>query len=154
MCLQFALFVFYVQASDINKEATDWKFTFQCPDNSIDCIDLKKTNTRGWLMFTIVILCFMGPDIAMSMKQLNQGIVRRDATLLASGIMLLFLSIFAIYSSFVYNRALAEKNTDLILNAVVLIFIMELDDQIHTIFKKLFPKWTKTIEQDIESKMN
>ena len=140
-------------ASDINKEATDWKFTYKCPDNKIDCINLKKANYIGWFMFTIVIFCFMGPDIAMGMKQLDQGIIRGDATLLASGFLLLFLIIFAIYSSFVYNRSLAERNTDLILNAVVLIFIMELDKQIYKICKKLFPNWTENIKKHIERKM-
>ena len=154
MSLQVALFVVYMLASDINKEATDWKFTYQCPDNRIDCIDLKKTNSIGWFLFTIVILCFMGSDIVMSMKQVDQGLIRKDVTLVVSGLMLLFLTIFAIYSSFVYNRALAEKNTDLILNAVVLIFVMELDDKIFIIFKKFFPRWTENVKQDIKLKMN
>ena len=68
--------------SDINKEATDWKFTFQCPNNTIDCIDLKKANDLGWIMFTVVILCFMGPDIIMSMKQINQGMIQGKKKLL------------------------------------------------------------------------
>ena len=153
ICLQIALFVVYMLASDMNKEATDWKFTYQCPDNRIDCIDLKKANNIGWFMFTMVIFCFMGPDIVMSMKQLDQGIIRRDVSLVASGCVLLFLTIFATYSSFVYNRALAERNTDLILNAVVLIFIMQLDDQMFIICKKLFPKWTENTENGIKHKM-
>ena len=153
MCLQIGLFVVYVLASDINKEDTDWRFTYQCPHNRIDCIDLKKANNFGWVMFTFVIFCFIGPDAVMSIKQLDQGIIRRDISLLASGVMLLFLTIFAIYSSFMYNRALVEKNTDLILNAVVLIFIMQLDDQMYTICEKLLPKWTENVKKDISDKM-
>ena len=153
ICIQFALFAVYMVASDINKEATDWKFTFQCPDNSLDCVNLKKANDIGWIMFTIVIFCFMGSDIVMSLKQLNQGIIRKDASLLVSSLVLLYLTSFAIYSSFVYNRALAEKNTDLIVNAVVLIFIMELDDKIYFIFKKSFPMWTENVQKDIMNKM-
>ena len=151
--LQLALFIVYMQASDINKEATDWKFTYQCPDNRIDCIDLKKSNDLGWFMFTTVILCFMGPYIIMSIKQIDQGIIRKNFLLVLSGLILFFLTTFAIYCSFVYNRALAIRNTDLILNAIVLIFIMELDDQIFVILKKLFPKWTTNVEKTIQNQM-
>ena len=151
--LQIALFVVFKEASDISKEITDWKFTYQCPDNRIECIDLKKVNNRGWFMFTTVVVCFLGPDIVLSAKQLNQGAILRHAPLIISGFISLFLSSFAIYCSFLYNRALAEKNTDLILNAVVLIFIMEMDNQIYKIFKKLFPKWTERVEKEIRNEM-
>ena len=154
ICLQFALFSVYLLASDINKEETDWKFTYQCPDNSIDCVNLKRANEFGWLLFTLVIICFIGTDVVMSVKQMYQGILRRDPAIGFSGLVLLFLTIVAMYSSFMYNRALAEKNTDLILNAVVLIFIMDLDDEMHSICKKLFPKWTDKIEEDISKKIS
>ena len=156
MCLQFALFAVFMQASDINNEQTDWKFTFKCPDNRIDCIDLKKANGLGWVMFTIVILCIIGPDIIMSMKQLYQGFLiqdRKKVELLVSGFMLLVLTIFAMYASYNYNRALAQRNTDLIMNAVVLTFIVQLDDQIYIILKKLRPKWIETVREHIENRM-
>ena len=154
MLVQFALFFVYILATKTNDERSDLNQTFRCPDNRIDCEDLRKTNAYGWALFGVVVICSLGRDLLMSLRQMEQGVRKRDSKLVISGLVLLILSVVALFSSFIYNRALAEKNTDLILNAVVLIFIMDLDDQIHTIFKKLFPKWTKTIEQEIESKMN
>ena len=59
--------------------------------------------------------------------------------LLVSGFILLFLSILGVYVVFVYKRALEARNMDLILNTVVLIFIVQLDDQICIILKNLLP---------------
>ena len=143
ICVQFALFIVYQLATELNKEDTDWQFTYQCPDNSIECINLKKVNKFGWAMFSIVIICFASPDVVMSLKQLERGIVDKEPVLIISGLVLLVLMITAINISYIYNRALAENNTDLILNAVILIFIIQLDDQIFIICKKVRPTWTK-----------
>lgn len=151
ICIQFALFSIYLISSDISKEGSDWQFTYQCPDNSIECINLKKVNGYGWMMFSIVILCFTGPDIVMSVRQIRQGLLRVDMNFMTSGVVLFMLTVTAVSSSYMYNRALAGKNTDLIMNAVILIFIMELDDQIYIICQKLFPKWTKDIDISIDT---
>ena len=100
----------------------------RCPDNSIDCVDLKKTDAYGWMLFGLVVICSLGRDLLMSMRKIEQGVSKRDHILVISGLVLLILSGVALFSSFVYNRALAEKNTDLIMNAVVLIFVMDIDD--------------------------
>ena len=151
ICIQFALFSIYLSSSDISKEASDWQFTYQCPDNSVECINLKKVNGYGWMMFSIVILCFTGPDIVMSVRQIRQGLLRLDMNFMISGVVLFMLTVTAVSSSYMYNRALATKNTDLIMNAVILIFIMELDDQIYIICQKLFPKWTEKIDFSIDT---
>ena len=153
ICLQFALFSIYIQASDIDKEDTDWKFTYQCPDNTEECVNLKKATTWGWALSTFVVFCFIGTDVVMSFRQFFQGIIRKDPAIIISGLVLFFLTFMAIYSSFMYNRILAEKNTDLILNAVVLIFIMDVDDKMHSICKKLFPEWTMKVQEDIRQKI-
>ena len=89
----------------------------------------------------------------MSMRKIEQGVSKRDHILVISGLVLLILSGVALFSSFVYNRALAEKNTDLIMNAVVLIFVMDIDDQIYMICEKSFPMWTKGVDKDIKDKI-
>ena len=153
MLLQFALFFVYILATNTNDENTDWNRTFRCPDNRIDCVDLRKTNAYGWTLFGLVVICSLGRDLLMSLRQMEQGVRKRDSKLVTSGLVLLILSGVALLSSFIYNRALAEKNTDLIMNAVVLIFVMDIDDQIYMICEKSFPMWTKRVDKDIKEKI-
>ena len=78
----------------------------------------------------MILISYLGTDFLMSILQLHMGLVNYDFKIFMSGIMLLYLTCLAAYTSYTYNVALAESNTDLIMNAVILLFINDLDEQI------------------------
>ena len=73
-----------------------------------------------------------------------------DWQIFVSGFILLFLTILAAYTSVLYNIALAETNTQIIVNAVILLFINDLDEQFMSVLQVLCPVWTNRQIAEIE----
>ena len=49
-----------------------------------------------------------------------------------------------------YNRAIATSNTNIILNAVVVLFVMDMDEYIFSALEATNARWTKHTEEDTE----
>lgn len=47
------------------------------------------------------------------------------------------------------NVAIAVKNTDLIVNAVILLFVNEIDERIHSLCCVVNEKWVRSVEESI-----
>ena len=104
----------------------------------------------AWVSFSLVILCFLGADLVMSLSQLREGFLLNDNTLCVSGTVLFLITIVAMTTSFFYCSVSVENNTQLIVDAVVLLFIMDLDDRIFFICNKTAPNWTREVQKDVE----
>jgi len=56
------------------------------------------------------------------------------------------VTLFALYVSTVYNSAIATSNTDIIVNSVIVLFVMEMDEWIFSTLEAINEKWTKHAE--------
>ena len=56
------------------------------------------------------------------------------------GVILIIPAMITLFASIVYNRAIAETDTDLIANAVVILFITDLDEMAHSILVSICPR--------------
>ena len=148
--IQLWLFVTYLTASNVSNEDTDFQFNFRCLGNSFECIDENDVSFGGWILFFVVLLFYLGRDLTMSSLQLFSALAIFDLQLFASGIGILVLTLIAIVTSFNYNFALAEKNTDLVMNAVILLFINDLDEHFLSWLKVLVPGWTNDLLEEVE----
>ena len=68
---------------------------------------------------------------------------------------MVIISVFTTYASTTYNMAIAVRNTDLITNAVIIIFISDMDELIDNLVMEINPYWItkKEVidkEQDVE----
>ena len=141
--LQMAILFQFLRASDPNNPDSDWEFTMTCPSNSMECLDENSVNSGGWFLFTVLNFLFLGTDILNFVLQLGKAVILKDFQLFLSGSILLFLTSWTIYTSATYNWALAETNTDVIVNAVILLFINDLDERVLSLFHKAAPTWTE-----------
>lgn len=148
--IQMLLFFVYLQASNIRNEDSDWQFSVLCPGNSIQCDDENTVGTNGWILFLAVTILYLGSDIILSMLQIQKAIALLDLQLFLSGFLQFFLTSWALFTSGFYNLALAEKNTDLIMNAVILLFINDLDEQFLKLLQSIAPNWTNERLNEIE----
>lgn len=140
--LQVALYIIYIRSSSFEVDDNDWIFSYRCPENNDRCNDEKTLNFYGFFLFFVVIGLNLGPDISMSTFQIYRGVLMKDKILCISGFMLFFLTTMGAMTSGFYNNALAEKNTDLITNAVILLFVSEIDEQVLTFITYMVPDWT------------
>ena len=55
------------------------------------------------------------------------------------GMVLIITSLFVLYASTIYNNAIATTDTDLIANAVIILFVADLDEMMLSILVVLYP---------------
>jgi len=151
--IQVAIFSTYLSNS-VFREDSDWKYTYKCLGNSIDCIKDKTDSFGGVFLFFIVTILFLGNDFSMSLLQLRKAAFVFDSQLLLSGGILFFLSAYSLSVSFRYNTALAEKNTSWITNAMILLFVNELDEKVLNILVAVAPEWTEKLLEEVKQNMS
>ena len=115
-------------------------------------MNISVTNWHAWLSFSLVIFCFLGADLVMSVSQLREGFLLNDKSLFVGGAVLLYITIVALTTSFFYCSMSVESNTELIVEAIVLLFIMDLDDRIFAILNKAAPIWTQEVKEEVQQK--
>ena len=65
---------------------------------------------------------------------------------LIDGALLMAAASFTIFASTVYNQAIATTNTELISNAVIILFITDIDEMVHGIAMTIYPRQIKKEE--------
>ena len=150
------LFVTLIEASSSTNEFSDNSFPFICPHNSIECIsaDENIVALSGWLLFFVVMTIYLWTDFLMSFLQIRTGVILLDVQVLLSGTCLLGLTSMAFLSSFIYNLAFVERNADLVINSVILLFINGLDEEVMSAMHVMFPEWTGRKVEEIKEKMS
>jgi len=151
--MQIWLFGIYLNASNLMNENTDHLFTYRCADNSVECDNDDATNEIGWLIFFFINIVYLGADMVMGIIQIRKAVRHSDISLLLSGFLLISLTSLTIYTSYIYNIALAMKNTDVITNTVILLFINDIDEQFMTLLTNAMPDWTSKIQSECVSHM-
>ena len=104
-------------------------------------------------MFCIVLVLQLARDFVISIVQLMIFIKTWNYHLIVSGLSKLILTRVAMSTSIIYNIALAAKNTDLLTNAVILLFINDLDEKCFEMLQFVRPCWVKARLEEIDSHM-
>eukprot|EP00594_Rhizosolenia_setigera_P002454 CAMPEP_0178943184 /NCGR_PEP_ID=MMETSP0789-20121207/2435_1 /TAXON_ID=3005 /ORGANISM="Rhizosolenia setigera, Strain CCMP 1694" /LENGTH=158 /DNA_ID=CAMNT_0020622729 /DNA_START=765 /DNA_END=1241 /DNA_ORIENTATION=+ len=119
-----------------------------CPSNSLECDDAESVSPYGILIFSFILAVWLLRDIASSFKLMLLSFEKRNIDyLLTSGVVFL-VTILSAWTSIYYNMALATKNTELIVNAVILLFVIEIDEKLYQLSKICFPNLVVHIEED------
>ena len=50
---------------------------------------------------------------------------------------------FILYTSVIYNKAIASNDTNLIDNGVIILFIMNIDEAVYKFLQNMFPSWVE-----------
>ncbi|KAL7544225.1 hypothetical protein ACHAWF_007605 [Thalassiosira exigua] len=145
------LIVFIFSARMIFSDSTsDFQYSWKCPRNSMECVDGADDSWIGWTMFAVLMLSHMLKDIVSGIRLLVLSGKRRHRRndrirFFVGGLILFFVSSFTIFATTVYNLAIARSNTDIIANAVVILFVIEMDEQLHTAAGRISPKWAASL---------
>ena len=97
---------------------------------------------------------YLGTDIVIGMLQIRKAARLLDMQLFLSGFGLVGLTALTFMTSFIYNLAYVERNADLVVNAVILLFINDLDEKVMSAFSIMLPEWTCKRLTEIKEKMS
>lgn len=152
--IQAIAFYLFLLKSNFNDDDTAVQFTYRCPTNSVDCQNEATDSALGWFMLTMALVYFLGADFVDSFHQLCKSAELMNVRLFISGFIHFFLTALAFFTSIVYNIALAESDTDLVINAVFLLFINEMDEQFLSLLDSFAPSWIVHRYHEIEMVLN
>eukprot|EP00984_Skeletonema_dohrnii_P033039 scaffold28411_cov83-Skeletonema_dohrnii-CCMP3373.AAC.1 len=141
LCLQFGILVFFIRASEANlqNDRTDVQFTWKCPRDTDVCDDKADFTGAGWAIFSVLMVAFLSKDLISGSKLI---ITQPELhTLSNQGFAISLVDCV----STVYNKAIAISNTDIIVNAVVVLFVMDLDEWIFSTLEAINEDWTSHV---------
>ena len=152
--IQIATFGVYLQSASMDWEETVWEFSYYCPDNSLECVNQNFVDALGWTMFGIVLFVYHGADMVTCFYQIKEAVTQRDLKLFLSGFILCDMTILSLFTSTVFNWAVATKNTDVIMNVVILFFVNDMDEKVLSILYRLNREWIEKIRNEVEGIMS
>ena len=149
--LQGTFYYMFLQASSFTSESSDWQFTFQCSSSSFWCENRSTVSLFGWTMFFVVTIFTLSVDYINSALLILKAVDIMNLKMLVSGFLHFGMTVMALFCSFYYNKALATTNTELIINAVILLFINDLDEQLMNAMQALVPDWVDTRIEEVRT---
>jgi len=120
--------------------SSDKKYTFTCPSNTLECEDSRNTSGYGLFIFSVVLAIWLLRDIVDSVKLMLLSFKKKSIDyFFASGV--------------IFTITIADKNTELIKDAVVLLFVIEVDERLFQLVERINPNWVGTIESTVRGSL-
>eukprot|EP00985_Skeletonema_marinoi_P004628 scaffold2009_cov156-Skeletonema_marinoi.AAC.7 len=160
LAIQVAILAFFVMASEANlqEDTIDIQFTWKCPRDSDVCKDKADLTKAGWIIFSLLMMAFLAKDMINGCKLIYHSSKVRHTLgarirYFIAGMGLCSITLFALYVSTVYNKAIATSNTAIIANSVIVLFIMEIDEYTFAALEASNKKWTAHAEESEDSSL-
>jgi hypothetical protein len=133
------------------KSSEDLKNSWICPKDYDMCLPQSGTdNVFGWIIFGMLMLTYLTKDLMNGFLLVLKASALRSLLLFFSGSVIILISGMTIWTSALYNKATTKTNADLITNAVILLFVIDIDEQVFSIASSSFPKWMTQLSQQGE----
>ena len=149
--LQGCFYYMFLLASSFSSDSSDWQFTYQCSSSNGSCDNESSVNVFGWIMFYVVTLFTLSVDYINSAQLILKSVAKFNLRMFFGGFLHLSMTVLALFCSFYYNMALATTNTELIVNAVILLFVNDLDEQLMNAIYAFAPKWVDRKIEEIKN---
>jgi hypothetical protein len=119
----------------------------------MECLNERNIDVYGWTVWGLLVFTSRLEDFANGFKLIYISVSRASLHCFFGSAILLAVSAMAAYTSFVYNRAIAVSSTELIVNAVILLFVNEIDELMFNAVRVIFPSWVDDIvhQADVHS---
>lgn len=141
---QMMTLLIFLPAANIKRKITDGVFTLSCPVHSMSCVDGKTTSWYGYFLYGTILVVWLLADVMGSFKLIACSFKREDPDTCFGGTIVFFLKCATAIVSAVYALAISTSNTEMIVNAVILLFVTDLDEKTHTFLNALNPEWART----------
>merc|ERR1711957_284404 len=158
VAVQVLMLTPYIEMAEFNlSEETDVKYTWKCNRSENACEDTDDVTLRGWVIFVILMVVFLAKDLICGLKMVNLSGKRRHghslrARFFSGGVILCCTTMYIIYASAIYINATATTNTELATDAVIIIFITEIDEKIFELIEAHAPSWLNEMRGKIGDK--
>jgi hypothetical protein len=148
--LQVGVFSLFIYDSALIEQKMLTLF-LKCPPDSDECEDVRTVYPLGWITLGLLMAAYLTLGVVNGFTLVIRSSTLRSPRLLISGSSRVVISAMAVWTYVCYSATTAVKNKDLIVNAVVLLSVNELDETVFAITSRIFPQWTKELCQSAEA---
>lgn len=150
MALQIWILFTFVRGAefDLSDDNSDFVYTWKCPRDKIECDDKADLNSAGWVIFGILMVSHLLKDLVNASKMIvlcakkGYGFNSR-IRFFVGGLFLSIVTTFTLFASTIYNKAIATSNTEIISNAVIILFITDIDEQFFSVIEAIDGRLTR-----------
>ena len=149
---ELVVYGLFIEAGLFESERTFWENTWTCDSGNLTCSNSMTKTWYGWYIFISILILFLAARMIKAVQLcVHSGKVRRLDFFFVSLIKALTTCV-TIGASVVYNFATAETDTEMVANAVILLFIHDMDSYIFMLIDSVNSTWIKNLlEQSDQS---
>eukprot|EP00586_Coscinodiscus_wailesii_P017267 CAMPEP_0172517332 /NCGR_PEP_ID=MMETSP1066-20121228/284354_1 /TAXON_ID=671091 /ORGANISM="Coscinodiscus wailesii, Strain CCMP2513" /LENGTH=300 /DNA_ID=CAMNT_0013299287 /DNA_START=599 /DNA_END=1501 /DNA_ORIENTATION=- len=146
--IQILVFMVFLKGANQNYTHSDWIYSMRCPASSLECTDEQDLSPLGFSILVVLVIFSLIPDMINGLRLVHVASVRRSVKSLACGLILICITVLAGVTSYIYNQAIAQSNTEMITNTIVLLVVNDIDERMFTVVSSMFPDWVTRIQGD------
>lgn len=139
----------FLRAGDSKFSGNLWLASMDCPSSRTYCTTQKKTNLVGWLTFVCVVAVFLLNDLFSGLLLFYESSVNFNIRGIIAGTILLNITTLSVVASAIFLYATSISNISLIQDAVIVLFLNDMDEQVLLILQTIAPAWTEDVESNI-----
>jgi len=143
------IIITFLEAGDFSYAGNLWLYSKDCPDDDTVCYQQKTTDIYGWLTFTAILAVFLLQDFIPGALIFYESSVEFSLKGIFAGITLLNITILSTVASTIFIYATSISNIAIIKDAVIVLFLNSIDEQVFMIVQRVAPGWTDDVEVDI-----
>jgi len=139
----------FLRAGDSTFQGNLWLYSIVCPDSRSFCTDQKATNLAGWLTFVFVVAVFLLKDLLLGLLLFYESSMKFNIHGIIAGMLLVNITTLSIVASVIFLYATSISNIAIVKDAVIVLFLNDIDEQVFMIFQIIVLGWCEEIENNI-----
>lgn len=152
MVAQILVLLIFVKAAefDVTDDNSDFVYTWKCPRDADVCEDKADLDDRGWAAFGILMIAHLSKDLINGLKMVKLSTkeghhLHARIRFFIGGTLLCGITSFTLFTSAIYNKAIATSNTEIIANSVIIIFVTDIDELVYDILTVIDQRWVESL---------
>jgi len=149
LVFQLWLVLVFLQSGDYTFKGNLWLYSKDCPDNDTLCYQTKTTDLAGWITFVAILAVFLLQDLIPGLLIFYESSVDFCWKGLFAGLAILNITILSAVASAIFIYATSLSNIVIYMNAVIVLFLNSIDEQVFMIVQRVAPGWADDVEVEI-----
>jgi len=148
--IQIATLALFNLHANTTNEKTDMTYSMSCSENSLKCEDTVSRSTFGFLVFSLLLVAWLLKDVVGAFKLFLLSLWRRNIDFFFASSVIIVVTLFSALTSIYYNLAIATKDTEIITNAVILLFVNEIDERLYQLAEACNIQFVNEVNESME----
>eukprot|EP00594_Rhizosolenia_setigera_P014592 CAMPEP_0178954346 /NCGR_PEP_ID=MMETSP0789-20121207/8934_1 /TAXON_ID=3005 /ORGANISM="Rhizosolenia setigera, Strain CCMP 1694" /LENGTH=187 /DNA_ID=CAMNT_0020635727 /DNA_START=383 /DNA_END=946 /DNA_ORIENTATION=- len=120
-----------------------------CSENSLECEDTESRSIFGYSILGLLLSAWLLKNIVGGFKLFLLSLWHKNIDFFFTSSVVIVVTLFSALTSIYYNLAIATKDTGIITNAVVLLFVNEIDERLYQLAEACDINWVREVDESL-----